>query len=571
MSRDNSASPLSAAGAFETSAFDIRTLHPFRGHLTGSIRVIGGGPETIAALRETALSVAAGDAPSDESGFDAVVVIDPLGDDLGAAVTSLKPGGHLIVVVENGLSLSRAARGTPGPLGLFAWADRRPAAGFAPPTRRALRDHLAELGLSQQAWWFPFPSHRLALSLVSAHGLASGERDFDPGLLVADATAFDTSVPEAERPALRRAWAGAARAGLLRDVAPAFVVAASSGALPPDDRLALHFGHRRRPAFEKVVRFARCGAAIRVSRAPLHPDLPRTVEGVTNRFPDEAYSPGVPWQAALRAQLAEDGWTLAGIVAWAAVWWDAVRTLHAGGAELTLKTPLPGSAVDAIPRNLLHRDGQPVFIDAEWQIDALDAGHLLVRGLVNALTDVEICGAPAPGLGPSLLPLVRAVAEGLGLPLDGTSLDAILAREARFQTIVSGHPTRRDRAWLAAARLPVRAALPDPLAERDHAIARLEKEVAALQAAGERRVAAVTEELEESRRQTDRVIRYAAELDRERGRLTVALGEAESRIDRLEATRIPPARNRYRLFTGTVGALLPAGLRRAAKRNGGAP
>jgi hypothetical protein len=510
------------------------------------------------------------------------VLIDPAnvgeawGERLRQAVAALKPGGSLVVVVENGLSLSRAAsrRETGealGPLDLFTPEERRTAGGSAPPMRRALRDRLAELGLTHQDWWFPFPSHRLALSLVSAHGLVPDDGVFDAGLLAADTAPFDLTVAEAARPALRRAWAGLARAGLLGDFAPAFAVAASAAPLPPTDRLALHFGHRRRPAFDKVVGFARCGEAIRVSRAPLHPGLPRTVAGVTNRFPDEAYIAGVPWQAALRTHLAEDGWTLAGIVAWAGIWWNAVRTLEAGGAELTLGTPLPGGAIDAIPRNLLHRDGRPVFIDAEWEVDALSAGHLLVRGLVNAFTDVEVCGTPGPGLGPSLLPLVRAVAGGMGLPLDGATLDDVLTRESRFQTIVSGSATRRDRAWLAAARLPVRAARPDPFAARDDTIARLEGEVAALRAEGERRVAAVTEELEESRRRTDRVIRYAAELDRGRARLAVARDEARGRIDRLEAEAWrPPARSRYRVLTGAVGAVLSTGLRRKRGRDGGA-
>jgi len=568
MNRDHSANQQTAREGFEAPPFDIRVLHPFRASLTGSIRIAGATPETVATLRETALSVVTGDVPADGQGYDAVVLITPREGDLSVALDALRPGGRLVVVVENGLSLSRAARGTSGPLGLFAPENRRPADEPESPTRRDLRDRLVAFGLTHQDWWFPFPSHRLALSLVSARGLAADGAGFGAGLLAADSAAFDVSVTPVERPALRRAWAGAARAGLLSDVAPAFVVAASAEALPFDDRLALHFGHRRRPAFDKVVSFAPCGDTIRVSRTPLQPGLPRTVEGVTNRFPDEAYLPGVPWQAALRAQLAEDGWSLADLVAWACVWWDAVRTLHAGGDELTLETPLPGGAVDAIPRNLLIRDGQPIFIDAEWEIDALDAGHLLVRGLVNALTDIEVCGAPGPGLGPSLLPLVRAVAKGLGLPLDGATLDAVLAREGRFQTIVSGSPTRRDRAWLAAARLPVRAAGPDPLAERDATIARLEEEVAALRTEAERRGAAAAGELEESRRRTDRVIRYAAALDRERGRLTLALGEAERRIDGLEAARIPPVRSRPRLFTGPVGTWLSSGLRRTAKRDG---
>lgn len=555
---------------------DARVLYPFRPLLMGSVVLAGAASDPLlAALRETARSVATGDGRGDGLCVDTVVLVAPEGseaDPLGEAVARLNPGGHLIVVVENALSLRRFADRpeTAGMPNLFTPEDRTGPDGSMLPTRRGLRDRLADLGLPEQAWWFPFPSHHVALSLVSENGLAPhGVGTFDPGILAADSASFDSPTGGGDR--LRRAWAGVAQAGLLGDFAPAFAVAASAAALPADPRLAVHFGHRRRPAFDKAVTFARVGETIRVTRAPLHSGPPRTVAGVTNLFPDEPYIPGVPWQAGLRTLVARDGWTVAEIVAWARIWWDAVRTLHGGGGDLTLGMSLPGTAIDAIPRNLLHRDGSPVFIDAEWAVDTLTVDHLLVRGLVNALTDIEACGTPGPGIGPSLLPLVRSIADGLGMPLDGATLDEALCRESRFQTTVSGIETRRDRAWLAGTRLPLPPAVPDPLAERDRTIARLQDEVAALRAESERRVAAVTEELGESRCRTDRVIRYAAELDRDRGRLSQALVEAQTRGDRLEAARIPDRGGRYRIFAGAVRDALATGLRRARMGDGRAP
>lgn len=518
MTWDIQASPRDATEP-ATSGADPRVLHPFRSLLTGSVVVAGPATaDLVAAIRKTARSVTILDGQLGEARHDAVVLLDPPTPAWDATCGLLRPGGRLIVVVANALSLRRLA----GPPETDGAPD--PFDG-ALPTRRGLRDRLAGLGLTEQDWWFPFPDHRLALSLVAGRGLAA-DATFDPSVFAGDGAPFDPGGPGHGPFSIRSTWTGVARAGLLGELAPAFCVAASAAPLPEDRRLALHFGHRRRPAFDKVVSFARAGDAIRVTRAPLHPDLSRTVDGVTNRFPDEAFIPGATWQTGLQALLARDGWTVAGIVTWASVWRDAVRARYAGGADLNLGTSLPGDAVDAIPRNLLHRDGAPVFIDAEWEIEELGFGHLLVRGLINAFTDLEACGAPGPGVAPTLLALVLAVAEGLGLPLDVAALDEALARESRFQTTVSGRETRRNRAWLAATRLPLRGDPPDPFADRDRTIARLTGEVAALRAEGESRVAAVTEDLEESRRRTDRVIRYAAGLDRERGRLACALAEA---------------------------------------------
>ena len=147
-----------------------------------------------------------------------------------------------------------------------------------------------------------------------------------------------------------------------------------------------------------------------------------------------------------------------------------------------------------------------------------------MRGLVNALTDARDW---RPG-GPSTLTLLdalRALLPRLGLALDDAQLADRLARESRFQTIVSDRVTERGLDWAAATRLPVgeetridadpRAALAEASAE----IARLLEENAALRAARAADAAAHEAAARESVRRTDRVIAYAAEMHRARDHL----------------------------------------------------
>ena len=557
-------------------ATGTNVLRPFAHLLTGSVLSAGdGSPDLPALLADTAASVtvlADGaaharaiadacrdlahlrarpiDGLADAERFDAVVLIDParsawgaatepgpdrLGHLIATARARLRPGGTLLVGVENAASLSHLSGGAeiPAVPGLLSLEARTRPDGVTLPTRRSLRDLLRGLGLAHQAWWFPFPALRWPLTLIAERGVA-GDAGFDAGALAAAAAPFDPDRPPTTRISLQRAWGPVALAGLAGDLAPAFVVAASDAPLPPDTRLAVHLGHRRRPAFEKCVTFAATPAGILVTRTPLYPDRGAArpearVGAVTNRFPDEPFVPGPSWQASLQAILARDGWTVAEIAAWAAVWRDAVRDLHAEGRDLDLDTRLPGEAIDAIPRNLLHHAGRPVFIDAEWDLGApLAFGHLMTRALINALTDVEACAAPEASVEPTLLVLVREIARALGLPLGDDALSGYLLRESRFQSAVSGIETHRTLAWMAATRIGVPPLPADPLAERDREIARLRAENAALCRDGARQ----TEAVRDAHRRTDRVIAYAADLERVRGHLEDAVaGALRARAD----------------------------------------
>jgi hypothetical protein len=342
--------------------------------------------------------------------------------------------------------------------------------GGGPGAWACLRRALEAAGFPHQHWWYPFPDHRGARTVLFERGLALGS-GLDAAALAGDASGE------------RRAWRRIAEAGGLADHAPSALVL-----------------------------------------VPRRPGLPRCVAGVTNRFPSEALAPGQPWPEALEAVLARDGWTESDVATWAERWITAVRAAFPeadpGGRSPDAATLLPGHAFDAIPRNLLVHGGEATFIDLEWTLDApLDLGHLLVRGLVDTFLTTPIRGCPAPGLDPTFLTLLRACTEPLGDGLSDAGIAERLDREARFQRVVGGHDPKRDFAWLAATH---------PLS-RSQLLLRattLADEVAGLRS--ER--AALVDARDAAQAQTDRVIVYAAERDREAERLEAALAAAEARL-----------------------------------------
>lgn len=481
--------------------------------------------------------------------FDAVVLDDLLpaarggsggGDRLAATIAwgrdRLRAGGRLILATGNALSLHGLAAGAeaPGRPGLPSLEGRIGPDGVQLPTRRSLERSLRACGLVHQEWWFVFPDRDRPLGLVSAHALAR-PGGFDPAALVVCATPPAPPGPRAIPFALRNAWARAADQDLAGDLAPAFAVTASDAPLPEDERLALYLGLRRRPEFERLVTFVATGGGIAVRRTRLNPGLPAQVEGVSNLFPSEPFIPGPLWSAVLDARCARDGWCPDAVAAWATVWRDAVARDFAAGAVLEPGTVLPAPALDAIPKNLVA-GADHAFIDLEWDLGApLDAGHLVLRGLVNALTDVPAWGRPASASPLSnLLEAVRVLLPRLGLAMDDAQLAERLARESRFQSIVSGRATRRDLGWAAATALsdaPGPAAAPardgppaDPAAE----IARLREENEALRAARAVDAANHAAAALESARRTDRVIAHAAGLHRAHDRLQETLAARDA-------------------------------------------
>ena len=522
-------------------------MRPFSSWLTGSLLVLGSKALANAgagyAPGASVAITADGDDLSASARFDAVVLLDLLpchavgaGSRLDASIawarTRLWPGGRLILAIDNALSLNGFARGAeaPGRRGFPSLEGSSGPNGLQLPTRAGLGRSLKADGLTHQAWWFPFPDRTQPLSFIAEQGLARWG-GFDPGALAFGAAGSESGSGDVALFSLRRAWKQVADQGLAGDLAPAFLVAASEEPLPQDDRLAIHIGLRRRPEFDRLVTFVAAESQIDVRRTRRYPGLPPHVDGVANLLPSEAYVPGPLWSSALDAQLARDGWCLDAVAAWARIWLEAVSRRFAAGAALEPESILPGSALDAIPKNLVV--GQVnTFIDLEWDLGApLDQGHLVVRGLVNSLVDVPDWGKSGSS-GLTLLDALRALLPRLGLALDDAQIADRLARESRFQSIVSGHATERGFGWAAATRLPVggpaeaRAVQANPgraFADAAAEIARLREENDALRAARARDAAAHEAAELESARRIDRVIAYAAELHRARDQLEETL------------------------------------------------
>lgn len=532
----------------------VHVLRPFRHLLAGDVLELGSdGGETahflarqarrVVAVRRTAdaarcVTEACHDAPHvlavtddlfrpmGQAGFDAVVLIEPqesLWSDgapqgrerlpaiLARARGHLRPGGVLIVAIDNRLALRHLAgrgevAGEPVPLSLEGLT--RPD-GIVLPGRGELRAMLAGTGLPHQDWWFPFPDHRAPLTLIAERGLAPGS-GLDVSALITPTAPFDPLQSPRATFSVQRAWGAAVENALVADLANAFVVACSDRPLAPATALALHYGHPRRPEFEKEVRFEAAAGAIKVHRRSLYGG-PRSRQGVVNRFPNERFQHGRYWPQVLQTLLGRPGWSPAEIAAWAAVWQRAVQSAFGLAQAPTLATELPGHAIDAIPRNLLVGAQASVFIDAEWDCGRrVTFAWLLVRGLLEVLQQTIDCAEPVPGTDLGLGGLIVSVAAALGHDLGPEEFRRALDLERGLQSTIAGRPVPLAPEAVAAARLHVRSERFAELVRVEGALAEAKAAHRALQAEHARlkgRLATVEQEMLRGRLRTDRELR----------------------------------------------------------------
>jgi SAM-dependent methyltransferase len=148
---------------------------------------------------------------------------DPYGNLLGRIAAILKPGGVLIVAVENRLGLKYFAGARDDHTGRqFDGIESYPAGGGA---ETFSRDELSQLlrvgGFTEQTFYYPHPDYKLPVEIFSDACLPSANH------VLADAPNYDQ-----ERLKLfneQRAWATIIRDGKFPQFANSFLVLAKGG------------------------------------------------------------------------------------------------------------------------------------------------------------------------------------------------------------------------------------------------------------------------------------------------------------------------------------------------------
>ncbi|MDN7944084.1 methyltransferase [Burkholderia multivorans] len=493
---------------YHLSASRANLLRPLSHRLTGDILEIGAGcgaitrylgecggnvlalegsrrRASIAALRTRdlpnviVLNERFGDFAVDRK-FDVVTLIGVLeyaalfgdGDDpahsmLQAVCRMLKPGGILILAIENQLGLKYLAGAPEDHLGIpmFGIQGLYQKPGVETFGKLELDRRLAAAGFRTRQLALPFPDYKLPSSVLLPAALESRSR-FRADTLAAQTATRDPQVSSKVLTfALERVWRTVGYNGLLPDLANSFLFVASpsEGSTSPfePDVLAFHYSSDRQPAFCKAAAFVQHGDAVQVQRRLLSSATPATDSAFAHRMTSEALIEGVSLDEDFGSLLTTPGWSILQVANIAHRYVEALFAMSGARVErpprLTADFEFPGDMLDIVPQNIvIATDGTPHAIDQEWSSrDALPVGYLIFRALTLMLRSTSTCALPADLRWLNRCAFYAETFAHLGLVLTQQMIKDYLEREARFMSFAVGRRVDpEDLTYWLDAHLP---------------------------------------------------------------------------------------------------------------------
>lgn len=365
---------------------------------------------------------------------------DPVDHMLRAAAACLRPGGVLVVAIENQFGLKYFCGFNEDHVAApyFGIEDQYRPDGVVTFGRRELRERIEGAGLPFQRWLFPFPDYKLPCAVLSEAALDRPQaRDLSP--ILQGSVVADPQTPQRKLFSLEQAWGVAYRNGIAGELANSFLVLASSvGAGVAEAstarELAAVYAVERRPCFAKRTAIVATATGVEVVAERIAPHAPAAAVGLRQVLEPLGFQHGRLWHATLPEILSRAGWSFDELQGWVGRWIDA---LPAAPAEAG--AALPPRYWDAIPKNLIVSEEGDRFIDLEWILSgSLPFEQLFYRGVLLSLLAVGSVAPPQDGrllhLGFVLGELFRA----FGLDGDEAALERLHAVECAFQRDVNG-------------------------------------------------------------------------------------------------------------------------------------
>lgn len=359
---------------------------------------------------------------------------DPVLEMLSKLHSYLRPGGRLILAIENQLGLKYLLGVPEDHVGqpMYGVEDRygdgdSPAITFG---RLELQGLLREADFAEQQWYYPFPDYKLP-SIVLADRALEVPAPIDAlPLLELGSVGSDPNGGEPHGE-LARVWGPVLRNGLARDLANSFLVVASPEPIPDATDLAWVFSSTEQSSsFAKVATFSDGGEDVSVSRRPLVLDQPRRVGAFERTFPGEPYYRSDNWASEAQSIVGTDGWRLGELEAWFKTWFDAVVAEAGLPPDAAAESVIPGDLFDAIPRNMVMAGDGPKFIDLEVRYhDELTLEDMAYRALQD-LTGIDVVAEPSEGTPSDRRQIAESMLAAVGVSAD----DAGFAKHTELET-----------------------------------------------------------------------------------------------------------------------------------------
>lgn len=377
----------------------------------------------------------------------------------------LKPGGYLLLAIENQLGLKYFAGAPEDHLGIsmFGIEDRYQNNGPQTFGRLELDELLCAADFTTRDFLTPLPDYKMPVSIVTAKGLS--DESFDASALAVSTVVRDNQLARDTSFELQLAWPPVIKNGLGLELANSFLVCASPSApsVIDQDILGFHYSAERLPQFCKQVTFQRvANEGISVECRSLS-NLDGHVRATDSlQFcPDanSAYHVGTSMFSEFLDLVNRDRWTIEELAAFMGRYLAMVEELSGvkflasdRGADLTL----PSESFDLIPQNIIRGiDGRMRSFDLEWSASfPIEPTYLLFRALFVSLGGLHRCAPPADGTLQTWKDLIQAIALRCHMPISDELYAHFLTRELTIrQDILGAGPT--DVETMAQYMLPI--------------------------------------------------------------------------------------------------------------------
>lgn len=360
---------------------------------------------------------------------------------LKKAKSFLKPGGSLILAIENKLGLKYFGGAKEDHLArsFASITNAYRENGVTTWSRKELLSLLARAGFTNCEQFVPLPDYKLPRSVITQQGL-----DASPSELNLTALLDGSRRPYDLAPLFNmgEAWTSVVKAGLLPDLADSLCFVAKT---EPDakssfeDGALFHYysdGSFLPMRYAKALTLRKTGDSIRVEREKALPEQGDRIGPYHQVLQNEPYYPGeLLIQRIRRVAMAPD-WRLEEFFAAFDPWADALK------AKADANWECDGALLDFAPFNLVYDKGELKAFDQEWRAERrLPLVYLLYRGLFHTMSRIGPLAKSSKHAVSTFAELFQKFIEYQNLPADlPVSLDDCFGREEKFLKFIKNKP-----------------------------------------------------------------------------------------------------------------------------------
>ncbi|MCG7520430.1 cyclopropane-fatty-acyl-phospholipid synthase family protein [Ruegeria sp. Ofav3-42] len=372
---------------------------------------------------------------------------DPFGSYLDVAKRHLKPGGKVVIAIENKLGLkywngaSEDHVGRPY-YGIHDLYDGRSAETFS---KLEIATLLADNGFEHQEFHYAFPDYKICDTLITEVGLSSKGFNAADLLLGSRSRDYSRKLDPAFTDGL--AISTLSKAGLLGEFANSFLITASAQEFTQSTKLALtHNIGKRHPAFTCETSFSGPDCEISVQKTATLSGPHKKIEvgryTICHDTASASYIDGDSEAGQIIRQMHRTPrpvrlWR--SFIPWAEYLKAACR--QTSGTSAFEDMTLDGSYIDATPFNFIRTNDGLTQIDVEWRAEQeIPLGWVIARGvrqvLMHGSSNISYNRARIFGT-------VRLLLEGMGLTLSEDEYERVQQLERAFMSAVQSAPAKK--------------------------------------------------------------------------------------------------------------------------------